>query len=393
MSKSQTKSQKSTSRSKRERAAKTIQAAFRLRNERKSILRKMQEDTTCPTEPIRIGDENVYMFTTRKDNELPLFNIFNFYNQSRGIQNEAFFKEFYNILSVAFEYKITPDTLLINLSYAFYVFKNAEGILNICMLDYEKYPAEYQKTLDEFFFPYVLYIFANSKIYLNEQQYTNVVFKIIILHPDSSDDVRVNIHRDNTYRTCLTYVDSPLSTELAFNTKKLRKLNLKWLICSPLFRFDTTDKFFTLCFNDEYMLHTIPLYEESGKQTEDINRFERGWSMQQSKDSGGVEYLDFYFDKKHDKSFLKPVHRTAVKRPEKKRKVITSFINVFEGQFPIETAFVKSFPVSVLQDYKMSYSEEKIELLKEHVISILSKPMLGRTMRMRGGGRATRKCK
>ena len=123
MSKSQSKSQKSTSRSKRERAAKTIQAAFRLRNERKSILRKMQEDTTCPTEPIRIGDENVYMFTTRKDNELPLFNIFNFYNQSRGIQNEAFFKEFYNILSVAFEYKITPDTLLINLSYAFYVLK------------------------------------------------------------------------------------------------------------------------------------------------------------------------------------------------------------------------------------------------------------------------------
>ena len=317
-----------------------------------------KKPATCLTDPIPIGDENVYMYFTKDQEEEMLFNIFRFIPQPNGIRDPDFFRQLYDIIFTQFEkYDL----------HQFYVTMNSEGNIDIY--------SEITYTEDQFnnyFYPYLLYVLANNKIELEEEQ----ILHIEMFHPDFHSEYTSGIHKDDSYRSCLTYVDSPISTELAFH---LENLGIDWLTCSPLFRFDTSKNLYTLFFNDRVMYHTIPIWEEEGKPTEETNFFEEGYKMTRR------EYLlEFEKSGAIDTTFKKPMYREMVPKPEK-RKVLSSFIIIVQD---IPSGLVqKIFPITVLQDYKIAQPEEKIELSESSVRTILESPTLGQ-MRMRGGKRS-----
>jgi hypothetical protein len=124
------------------------------------------------------------------------------------------------------------------------------------------------------------------------------------------------------------------------------------------------------------MYHTIPIWEEEGKPTEETNFFEEGYKMTRRDD-----FLEFEKSGAIDTTFKKPMYREMVPKPEK-RKVLSSFISIVED---LPSGLVKKiFPITVLQDYKITQPEEKIELSESSVTTILESPTLGQ-MRMRGG--------
>jgi hypothetical protein len=312
---------------------------------------------TCLTDPIPIGDENVYMYFTKENEEQMLFNIFKFTQKPNGIQYPNFFRKLYDLIFTKFEKYDSHD---------FYITTNNEG--NIDLYSKIKYEDE---QFNNYFYPYLLYVLANSKIELEE----GVIINIEMFHPDAHSDYTSGIHKDDSHRSCLTYIDSPISTELAFH---LENLGIDWLKCSPLFRFDTSNYLYTLVFNDALMYHTIPIWEEEGKQTEKTNFFEEGYKMTRRAD-----LLEFEKSGTIEGTFQKPMSREMISKPEK-RRVLSSFISIVEE---IPSGLVKkSFPMAVLQDYKIIQEEEKIELSQQSVRTIIESPTLGQ-MKMRGGER------
>jgi hypothetical protein len=358
-------------------AAKVIQKYFR--KNRVSLLRYIKKEGVCLQEPIIIGDENVSMYLkTGPTNEQHLFNIFNFKVQPNGIRDPNFFINFYNVFF---------ETLGKNDVHTFYLQKNDNNELEI-YVDLIYSEAKYKPILNTFFFPYLLYIFANNKIDLDEGD--DRIFKIEMFHPYATSDNPSGIHKDNTVHTCLTYVDSPLSTELAFDVEKT---GLHWLTCSPIFRFDTSDSLYTLCFNDQFILHTIPIFEEEGKLPEEVNEFEPNYKMREN-----GEFIDYIENGELERRFLKPEHRQKIAKYQN-RKVLACFIEsdveIPHAENPKKT-MKTSFPISVLDGYRIQYEEEKIELSEDAVRTILTMPRLGK-MRTLGGrkrkNKKTRKVK
>ena len=324
----------------------------------------------CIDEPIRIGDENLYMYFANKSKiKIPLFNIFNFQPQRSGIQNKDFFSEFY-------------DTLLYDLKiwngHTFYITKNND-VIEIYEKSqlYNRYKdartPEYNSIVENFFIPYLLYIFANNKIILEP----NIVFKADIDNPENFFDPTSGIHKDNNLHSCLTYIDSPLSTELAFDLKELQKeTDISWMSCSPIFRFDTQEKLYTLCFNDIFMLHTIPIWEKEGISPSELQSFEQGYTVTE-RDDGKIVHGN---PELH--VFMKPEHREKVP-PPRNRKIIACFIeNSDDDSFTDSIKYER--PFSILDQYKISYSEESIELFQDAVTDILTKKSLSK-VGLRGG--------
>jgi hypothetical protein len=259
--------------------------------------------------------------------------------------------------------------------HTFYLKKNNTNELEI-YVDLIYPESKYTPILTTYFFPYLFYIFANNKINLDEHE--RKIFKVEMFHPYATSDGATGIHKDETVRTCLTYVDSPLSTELAFDVENL---GLQWLTCSPIFRFDTHNALYTLCFNDKYMLHSIPIYEEEGKLAEEVNVFDTNYVMREN-----GEFLDFIENGELINRFLKPEYRKKIATYEK-RKVVSCFIES-EVEIPHDDNPKKTmkitFPISVFYDYKIPYEEETIELSEGAIKTILTTPRLGK-MRTLGG--------
>lgn len=374
----------------KENAVQLIQRKFRetLRQKRFSLLVDLpkKESSSCLREPIRIGDENVYMCLKRNEEgksiEYPLFNMFNYSPQELGIKDPGFFSSFYYTL-----FNVFGDSYV----HTFYLRKSGPGEIEISVVvnlryhkeDEEEFIEKYIPLLEQYFYPYLLYIFANNKIDLavcfENDETAN--FKIEMFHPTATADPASGIHKDNTIRTCLTYVNSPVSTELAFD---LESVQLDWLTCSPLFRFDTSEKLYTLCFNDVFIHHTKPIYEEEGTLPEDLQLFEPGHTMTE-RDG----FLDFGDPDEPEHTFIKQAFRTKVGKPPR-RELVSCFIeNVDEVP---ETTIQKVFPFDMLKNFKIIYEEEKIELSETQVHTIITTPTLGK-LRAKGGKKSKKRRK
>jgi len=309
------------------------------------MIKAMNE--TC-IETIPIGNENVYMYLMGEE-EIPLFNIFNF-SRTQFIRSTDFFVEFYDFLCSLeiperdgyyyFLIDVQPGQIVINTT------------LNPC---------------PEGFYAYISYILANCKLNLTEiRQY-----QISILNPMRSFelDLEAGLHKDSTIFTCLTYVDSPVSTELVFDIEALNAAGVDWLECSPIFRFDTTGKFYTLCFNDNYFYHTIPIYEEEGKTIKKANNL----SFKVTRSNGKFDLPDGDVREQ-----IIPKYRTLVPKPDIRKVLICFLEDVKEME---DYVYGITIPVKLRRR-----NEEKIELTHDSINVIKNEEFLGR-VRQKGGSR------
>lgn len=374
-----------SSKTKKNRAAKIIQKKYRNYAKRKRLIAEMNKPDTCITEPIPVGNENVYMYLKRGEHEeIPLFTIFNFTplhventqsvsTTENTIKSSKFFNDFYDAFHGLKRHPLgNYFTFLIK-------FKRNNQII----IKYDKNNITNPDDMllySKFFYPYMFYILANCKFNFT----VNSQYIINILHPQTEPSL-AGLHKDDTIRTCLTYVNSPVSTELVFDEEVI---NVDWLKCSPIFRFDTSDKFYTLCFNDEYIYHTPPIYEEEGKPIQKINELENEDEIIRK---DGKFYLKDYDADGIVREQLIPKHRQHVPEP-KKRKVLMCFIDE-----PSETINISEYKhgititMSEIEHYKLLQQEEKIELSESSIRIIMEEEYLG-NVRQRGG-KTTRKYK
>jgi hypothetical protein len=364
-----------SSKTKKNRAAKIIQKNYRNYIKRKRLIAEMNKPDTCITEPIPVGNENVYMYLKRSEHEeIPLFTIFNFKETTENIiKSTKFFNDFYKAFyglkrhphGNYFTFLIQIDrTGQITIKY------NKNNITN----------SDNIQLYSEYFYPYIFYILANCKFTLTG----NSRYVINILHPKTEPSL-VGLHKDDTIRTCLTYVNSPVSTELVFDEDII---NLDWLKCSPIFRFDTSDKFYTLCFNDKYIYHTPPIYEKEGETIQKTNELEIEDEIVRKDDKF---YLKDYDADGIVREQLIPKRRQLV--PEhKNRKVLMCFIDE-----PSKTINISDYKLGTtinmvdLESYKLHHKEEKIELTEKSIQIIMNEEYLGAVKQK--GGKTTRKYK
>lgn len=405
---------------KRNSAATKIQKLFRKRRARISALKSQLASESCAleSEPIRISDENLYMFLKDEGKVIPLFSIFNFIPNPKAISNRDFFEEFYTFISNEFHedhphsFKITKKgsnieikTLLLEKSKPYrdkFTKEQIDGLVQ-----------KYETYMDSFFIPYIFYILANSKIDLDDPEGYTFDFS----HPFNVSGLS-GIHKDYSMFTCITYINSPATTELAFDVAEI-----KWIACSPLFRFENTGKLYTLCFNDQLMIHTMPIYEEEGKDRAETNAFEdyetvrsrEGYlefgtiktaSSPGSRDrpikqyqykTGEVAVLEKkekvdskgnpYPIQSPEYTFVKQHHRTRVPKP-KVRKILASFI--YDGNsnsYP--SVLTTSVDVSIFENFKIGSPEEQIQLSEGVVDSIITQPRIG-AFKFKGGRKSRR---
>jgi len=369
-------------------AANIVKRFFRNRQERLRSLKEQVILGTCSEEPILIGDENLYMYLKKEgETEIPLFNIFNFKPQS-GIPNIDFLNEFHAALCQYEDPTFKNRSARLSHKHEFFIYKTTdEGRVNIHIIGKNKMSRlpsiiTLFKSLNERYFEthfkkYLLYILANTKLNLDSLKESEM-YDFNIENPYGNSDIEPFIHKDNTEYTCITYVDSPVTTELAFdNTEQ----DLAWIDCSPLFRFNSTKKLYTLCFNDKLMIHTIPTYEH-----EPI--------------SGFTDVVD-------SREIKIPKNRKDISRPEN-RKIIPCFINIVDREIikrddEFHTSWFTSdnsedrieFVVDFdeLQNYKVELEEEQIQLTSDVITSIIKEPSLGKIPFTGGRKSRTRKTK
>ena len=132
---------------------------------------------------------------------------------------------------------------------------------------------------DSFVRPYFVNILATLN-FIDDMvpHYPYFVFNVAV--PRTDRDVaqilapytEPKIHTDTTFRTILTFVKSPVSTEIMFSNKsKNKEFNAIVPVAEddqfnscPLFRFKTSEsEVMTLCFNDDLILHTVPFFDKN----------------------------------------------------------------------------------------------------------------------------------
>jgi hypothetical protein len=357
----------------------------------------------CSRTKIQYGDENLSMFYIKKhklskenryidqedrdesthlDEKIHLFNIFNFKPTMKGVDTHKLFLKLYDIL-----FNEVKESL------SFIIFINDEGKIEIQAIFDDDAAKLFKSYLKPYFLPYLLYIFANNKIDLNEE---DGLFDISIQKVNNEGSPALSgIHQDRTERTCLTFVDSQVSTELAFNLKELK---LKGTECSPIFRFNTKHNFYTLCFNDEYMVHTIPIWEDEIDKVSpsELNAFEYPYKMTREGDK-----MHFGFDEEsYEDSFLVQKHRKKLSGRNQARKVIISFatkclytVEDIPSENKGKTIISTTFEPLILKHYKKDSLEEEIELTEDSIHSIVHKSKLGSRTQLAFTGGKTQKRK
>jgi hypothetical protein len=392
-------------------AANKIQNFFKsIKAKRKHLIDLLgNPESSCIQEPIPIGNENVYMYlNVDSGKEIPLFTIFNFHpNSSKSrtqksvsshpktttispIKDAHFFERFHAVLRQMDE---RVRHLTVNFSIAVHATKEVPSISIYYYPDFGFYNITDNKLLVKFFYPYLLFVLANSKMNFEK----NAQYYLKIDQPSVTNFVTAGFHKDDSLRTLITYVNSPVSTELVFHdeainarvTSSSKTPSVPWLTCSPIFRFDTRDKLYTLCFNDKYMHHTPPIYEEEGKPLYETNILETPDNIQRIIDSKGekMKTTQLINGKHVPKEYPIPKSRRFVSKLKTNRMTIASFVYEGEdedgiGEDNLEDGI--TIPISELEQHKMRYQEEKIELTEDSIRIITEEEYLG-TVRQTGG--------
>jgi len=374
-------------------AARIINFFRGLRERLTSVFRRRpRAEPVCVQETIDIGNdtENLYMYFNKKSGsqveEVPLFNLFNFSSKEGGISDSEFFNEFHK--------RLLNELRDWDFHNFYIIVKEDRSVDFLLYSDPSEKPGEkktaftkrreelgeyYRGFVEEWILPYLLYVLANCKITLNPGD----LFTCEILNPDTQSDQVGFIHKDDDERTCITYLESPVSTELAFDLDELgEQIDLSWMTCSPVFRFDTSQKLYTLCFNDKFMLHTVPVWEYQEFDDDYKYAEENEHIIHTSLDTEGNPIREF--------KFTKPTYREKIGKPDN-RRIITCFISTANREDIEESERFKRIigtynrSVAQLDQYKMSYREEKVELSKEIGEDILTKKIIKGKVEQRGG--------
>ena len=327
--------------------ATNLQKIFRQRRHKKS--------ESCSVIPIALSAsnaDNIYICMNKDEVEIPLVDIFTF-KETEGIFKKDFFIEFYRHMSEI------PDIYI----------KITESVDDLEI--YTDYNVD-----SSYLLPFIFYILKNTHIDLKE----GIV--IHIPHPSNFSNIS-GIHKDNSIYTCITYIDSLVTTEIAFDVKKIQ---LDWLTCSPLFRFNTVGKLSTLCFRDEYILHSIPIYEEEGKKPSVLNDFD-GSELIEDIDKNGNPKISFrkvnYRGVEIDEYiFSKQLHRQKIQQATN-RTIIACFFYPIEFYTPDLTKQI-FISKDEMEKYKIPLMQEKIELSEDTVETIRTSAKIG-SFEFRGG--------
>jgi len=157
----------------------------------------------------------------------------------------------------------------------------------------EKYGDEIQKRIslempifENTVKPYILEVLANLN-FIDEMKH-NHPYMFRCTADDGIDRGprdKPQVHNDTTFRTILTYIQSPVSTEIMFSNKsKNNEFNAivpvsaedEYNSC-PLFRFKTSDaEVMTLCFNDDLTHHTVPFFNTGEDIVDDSEKSSNG---------------------------------------------------------------------------------------------------------------------
>ena len=345
-----------------------------------TIFRKYKRNkiVTCSIKPILLKPDNIYICCNKEDREIPLVNFFRFKKKDRIISSD-FFINFYNYMKK----NIDGKTIGQNIIFKIKLFEDGLHIVANQEIYNEMSDNSELKT---FILHFIYYNLINNNIDLIEG------ISLQITHPINFSEYS-GIHKDNSIYTCITYINSVLTTEIAFDIETIK---LEWLQCSPLFRFNTSRQITTLCFSDMYILHTVPIYEEEGKDPSEINILDIDETMI-TETIDGKTYLKFgdYLQEVDSKSspiqpknvFYKHEHRKKTKKPEK-REILVCMIYEFEKfdftYIPytikrIKTNFNEISPIRIdeLQKYKIDLVKEKIELTEDSIQTIRTTKTLG----------------
>ena len=245
--------------------------------------------------------------------ETPILEMFK-YKRIPRIPRRSFFNDFCNLatdiidlpqykglqLLLFLKIKIQPDGILIYFS---------EKIIEINVV----FPSLKQSLLD-----YIRYVLPNTSILSTMKNSSPPLEEFIIqVKPiQFATDSFIGYHKDNSIYTGITYVDSIVSTEIAFDVDTIE---FEWLECSPSFRFKTTDKLCTLGFYDKYVIHSEPIYEEENKEPREVNNF---GSATATIDKDTIRFQD----ESVDYTFLRQDHRQKTQRHANPRKIIVFFV-------------------------------------------------------------------
>ena len=337
-----------------------------------SIFKKRNGEEVCPTsppviEPNPTSNQHIYVHLNKDKKTTPLFNLFNF-SPTSEIPDIAIFKELYETLITEFTEETMP------LFFIKRHIHNGEETITLYIIVKKE---DTNNIINRLFLPFIYYILANCIIDIphNKNVYLNIT------HPLNTSGL-IGMHKDRSFATCLTYLQSPLTTELAFDEASI---DLPWLTCSPLFRFDSSNKFYTLCFNDRYMRHTAPVFNEKDLTPSKTNKLEVGETIRETANKiRFVTKLDVDSDDSDEDSvrvddeFDKPTYRKHVPIP-KDRKVLMVF---FEDTTYMHDEKLKSPSMEItitpemLNSYKIKHGNKAIELSKNLMQIIKYKPSL-----------------
>jgi hypothetical protein len=414
-------------------ATKDADAAIKIQRFYKKRTGKKQYGTICSIEPVNLPvprkDFNIYL--SKNEEKINLLSVTHLKKKSHEIPGPQFFKDFYDLLVLEFpifhqhQFRMSKignnlqvQLLVDDVNHHISIYFNEENK----QAKINKVIEIYSQHLYSHFVPYLLYLLSNSGIELEE--YENEII-VRFTHPHNVSGIS-GIHKDDTLYTCITYVNSPLSTELAFDVKEV---DLPWLQCSPLFRFESSNKLFTLYFRDKYIQHTLPIWEEEGIDASVLNPLGDYYTMRivdndtdsssknqkivfgnmqtstegrvaQKLENGKVttlplkEAVDSYgkpypLTNVENTTFLKQRARQKVSKPSI-REILTVFITA-SSYYPIHRT--ETLPLSSLDNYKNETKVEQIELTSDLVDAILSKNELAGLEFKGGKKRSTRRRK
>lgn len=403
-------------------AARKIQSLFKRHKQKKKNDQRLDQAESCSpkTTKVSVGSKNLSIFLQKGEKEIQLLHIAVFKPLVHGIPNPAFFKEFYDILlheftlshAHVFVLSKIDDTIQVQMMLSDVFNPSLRKNVNRTQEEFDAIMSIYYKYLHSHFLPYLFHIVANSNIDFDD--YPDG-FTLEFSHPHNTAEVS-GFHKDLSILTCLTYVNSSLSTEIAFDVDMI---DLPWFTCSPLLRFESSKKLYTLYFNDDYIHHTVPLWEEEGKGVHMTNPFEEYETFREEgphlvfgqmqttntgvgrdvhhlknkeilllpkKEKVGSKGETLPFDSEEYR-FLKQHARQKVAAPPV-REVLAVFMQEYDRYiYPIVETI--SMPFSLVEGYVSTNKEERIELTGSSVNSMISSTGLA-GLEFKGGRRTRR---
>ena len=353
------KQQRLRSLTKKKRAAQIIQTALIKNTYRKHRIERLKtifqnKDETCINTPITFSDYNLVMDYKDYNN-----NITNIFTVFTNIQMDEINKRVHsyinkNIKSLYFIIN-KEDEYTISIIHVISGNSDLEQLPSNT-IPYDEYPDLFISRDDfkQLFIPCLLNILANCDIINGIKLGQNYA---ITLESELHSGKEIDIHQDLSVYTCLTYINSPITTELVFSPEILPETS-----CNPIFRFKTNEHAITsLCFKDENVLHTVPIFTSGNKFFDD-------------EDAGVIENAEFISINR--RKYNKPKSRKDVYPVPNRRVILTQIGSKFipTTLYSCDYGEYEDMMFNIEYDinkYKIATPREHIQLSNDNIESVI----------------------